>query len=96
MEALWQGVPVLTFTGNRWVGRISRSILTAAGLPEWIEPSREAYIERAIQLATSRSTRSALARLRKTMRARLKKSAACDSAALCRELEAHYLDITHG
>jgi len=90
MEALWQGVPVLAFTGNRWVGRISRSILAAAGLPEWIEPSREAYIERAIHLATSRATPGALARMRKTLRARLRQSAACDSAALCRELEDHY------
>src|SRR4029077_20927816 len=29
-EALWQGVPVLTYAGDRWVARTSASILRAA------------------------------------------------------------------
>ena len=31
-EAIWQGVPLLTFNGDRWACRTSRSILEAAGL----------------------------------------------------------------
>ena len=96
-EALWQGVPVLTFNGDRWVGRISRSILLAAGLPEWVAPSREGYIERAIELASSTETPRQLASLREILRNRLADSAACDTTTLCRELEQLYRFVaSHG
>ena len=35
-EAIWQGVPVVTFHGDRWVSRTSASILQAAGLGELV------------------------------------------------------------
>jgi protein O-GlcNAc transferase len=89
-EALWQGVPVLTFNGDRWVSRISRSILVAAGLEEWIESSLKSYAQRAIKLAKSPATSGQLMGLRGRMRERLLASPACDTAALCREMEAHY------
>jgi protein O-GlcNAc transferase len=90
MEALWQGVPVLTFNGDRWASRTSRTLVLAARLQEWDVPSREDYVERAIALANSRETPAALAALRTGMRARLLDSAACDGGRLCRELEQHY------
>jgi protein O-GlcNAc transferase len=90
MEALWQGVPVLSFTGDRWVSRTSRSLLLAAGLAEWCTPDLEAHIERAVALAGSPTTPSMLASLRATMRERLITSPACDSAGLCRALERFY------
>ncbi|HTU32908.1 MAG TPA: tetratricopeptide repeat protein [Candidatus Acidoferrum sp.] len=90
MEALWQGVPVLAFSGDRWVGRISQSLLCAAGLREWVEPSLDAYIRRAVNLAQATETRCVLAGLRKRMRPTLSRSGACDSAQLCRGLEEHY------
>lgn len=90
MEALWQGVPVLTFSGDRWVGRISRSILAAAELAEWVEPLLKAYIDRAVRLAVSPGTCHELASMRGRMRDQLQRSAACDSATLCRELERRY------
>jgi predicted O-linked N-acetylglucosamine transferase (SPINDLY family) len=89
-EALWQGVPVLTFHGDRWVSRISHSILLAAGLENWVEPSLEAYIQRAIEIGLSPEMPSRLASLREIMRSRLTRSAACDTKTLCRELEQHY------
>lgn len=93
MEALWQGVPVLAFNGDRWAGRISRSLLVAAGLGEWVEDSLDGYVERAVGLANSPGTAECLASLRSNMRERLRASRACDTAALCRELEAHYRAI---
>lgn len=90
MEALWQGVPVLTFNGDRWASRTSRTLVLAAGLEEWDLPSRQDYVERAIALANSQETPARLAQLRSGMRARLLHSPACDSSGLCRELEQHY------
>jgi protein O-GlcNAc transferase len=90
MESLWQGVPVLTFNGDRWASRTSRTLVLAAGPEEWDVASREDYVERAIALAISPETPTTLAALRSGMRARLMGSAACDSKSLCRELERYY------
>ena len=51
MEALWQGVPVLTFVGDRWVSRISASLLHEAGLPEFVAPDLDHHVRQAIDLA---------------------------------------------
>jgi len=93
MEALWQGVPVLTFYGDRWASRQSCSLLRAAGLDDWCLPDRDAYVQRAIQLAQAPSTAKKLARLRATMRERVVQSPACDSARLCRALERIYRQV---
>ena len=93
MEALWQGVPVLTFNGDRWVSRTSRSLLRAGGLAEWDMPSRSAYAKRAIDLGVARETPAMLAGLRNDMRARIAASAACDTKTLCVELQRHYEKI---
>ena len=90
-EALWQGVPVLTFNGDRWASRTSRSLLLAAGLPEWVCNDREGYINAAIRLAHAADTPARLARLRGGLREQVRRSAACDTAGLCRELERLYL-----
>lgn len=90
MEALWQGVPVLTFDGDRWAGRTSRSLLLAAGLDTWCLPDCDAFIARAVALAHAPDTPAMLAHLRSDLRDRLRRSPACDSAALCRALEGIY------
>jgi protein O-GlcNAc transferase len=89
-EALWQGVPVLAVDGDRWVSRTSKSLLLAAGLGDWVMPSIDAYVRRAVELANSRQTPGELRELRPGMRERLVASKACDAAGLCRELEEHY------
>jgi predicted O-linked N-acetylglucosamine transferase (SPINDLY family) len=90
MEALWQGLPVLAFSGDRWASRISSSLLQAAGLGEWVRPSRQSFLRRAIALANSPTTPIRLSVLRATLRERLRASAACDASGLCRQLETHY------
>jgi protein O-GlcNAc transferase len=90
-EALWQGVPVLTFNGDRWASRTSRSLLLAAGLPDWVTPNEEAYIGAAIRLALAADTPNHLAGLRDSLRQRMLISPVCDSATLCRALEALYI-----
>ena len=93
MEALWQGVPVLTFNGDRWASRTSRSLLLAADLEAWCLADRDALVARAIALATAPTTAAMLAVLRASLRDRLAKTAACDGAALCRGLETLYEEI---
>jgi protein O-GlcNAc transferase len=90
MEALWQGVPVLTFNGDRWASRTSRSLLLSAGLAGWVAGNELQYVEQAVTIAQQESTPAMLARMRLGMRACLRESAACDSAALCRALEELY------
>lgn len=70
-QALWQGVPVPAFPGRRWASRVSVSILKAAGLHELIARDQDAYETLVLRLATAPHK---LARLRRTLRARLRKS----------------------
>jgi protein O-GlcNAc transferase len=92
-EALWQGVPVLTYMGDRWASRTSCSLLRAAGLGAWISPSRRSFIRRAIALARSPKAGAQLSTLRATLRGKLRASPACDVRGLCRQLEDHYRTI---
>jgi predicted O-linked N-acetylglucosamine transferase (SPINDLY family) len=96
MEALWQGVPVLAFDGDRWAARTSLSLLRAAGLDDWCLPDRDAFVARAITLANSPTTPGELAELRMTLRDRLARAPVCDSAGLCRALEGIYEKIAAG
>ncbi len=89
-EALWQGVPVLSFNGDRWASRTSRSLLLAAGLDDWVVADATGYVQAAIDLVQAADTPGRLAALRAGMRARLRDSAACDTAGLCAALEAIY------
>ena len=49
-EALWAGLPVLTYKGTNFASRVSESLLNAVGLPELVTADEEAYVETAIHL----------------------------------------------
>jgi predicted O-linked N-acetylglucosamine transferase (SPINDLY family) len=51
-DALWAGLPVLTCSGETYVGRMAGALLTAAELPQLITTSLEAYERLALRLAT--------------------------------------------
>ncbi|MBY0318158.1 MAG: hypothetical protein K2X72_05490 [Reyranella sp.] len=89
-EALWQGVPVLTYIGDRWVARTSASLLRAAGLDDWVASGEDDLVAKASALTRDPATAARLADLRAGMRARLAASAACDTAGLCLALEQIY------
>lgn len=89
-EALWQGVPVLTCFGDRWVARTSESLLRAAGLGDWVAADQDDLVAKANALARDPGAPAAFAALRTGMRERLLASAACDTAGLCRALEQIY------
>jgi protein O-GlcNAc transferase len=50
-EALWMGVPVITLKGARHAGRVGASLLTQAGLTDWIAESVEDHLQIATTLA---------------------------------------------
>ncbi len=86
-EAIWQGVPLLTFNGDRWASRTSRSILLAAGLDAFAAADEAGFVATGIRMGLAPE---ALAASRETQRARIAVSPAFDPAGLCRELEALY------
>jgi protein O-GlcNAc transferase len=96
MEALWQGVPVVCFTGDRWAARIGASMMRAAGLPEFVADDADGYVKLAVALATDPGTPAKLAGLRAGMRDRLRASRLGDVEAFTRELEAVYLALLAG
>lgn len=86
-DALWMGVPVITLAGQRSTSRSAASLLTAVGLPEWIASSAEDYVGKALAFAADRE---GLARLRASLRQRMRASPLMDEAAFARDLEAAY------
>lgn len=90
MEALWQGLPVITCAGDRWAARTSQSLLRRTHLGEFVTGDVAGYVALAVQLAVAAGTPRRLHELRRTMRTRLSASSACDTAALARALETCY------
>ena len=87
MEAIWQGVPVLTKRGDRWAARTSQSLLYECHLSDFVAADSSSYVEQAVGWATNQSAWSHLSTLRSTMRDRLRASPVCDCARLAREME---------
>jgi predicted O-linked N-acetylglucosamine transferase (SPINDLY family) len=59
-EALWMGVPVVTWAGERMCGRQSASFLSRVGLGDLVGSSRAEYVSKAIGLAGDPIRRGAL------------------------------------
>src|SRR5580700_4205448 len=89
-EAIWQGIPVATFYGDRWASRTSASILRAAGLPELVGETVEDFIALSVSLAKSPDR---LLDLRRNMRSRLRDSPVCDTLSFARNMEQLYTRI---
>ncbi len=83
-EALWMGVPTLTLAGDSLISRQGVSLLTAAGLDNWIAPSVESYVEKAVAFA---SDVDALALLRSSLREMVMASPLFDAHSFARDLE---------
>jgi len=91
-EALWMGVPVITLAGERFIERLSASMLEAIGVPQLIAYDQADYIEKAAALARNHSQRQ---QLRATLRQRMAQSPLCDGPSLARTLEKAYRDMWH-
>jgi protein O-GlcNAc transferase len=89
-DTLWMGVPVITFAGPRSVSRSAASILTTAGLSQWIASSPEDYVRLAVEFSGNRAM---LAGIRASLRERLERSPLMDEQRFVRDLEAVYRDM---
>jgi protein O-GlcNAc transferase len=89
-ESLWLGVPVISLRGTRFVSRAGFSIMSAAGLDDFVAGNENGYIETAVRLAGDVSL---LAEIRRGLRAKLAASALMDEAGFARNLERLYRDI---
>jgi len=92
-EAIWQGVPVVAFRGDRWAARTSASILRAANLGAFVAVGIEEYVSMAVGMANSPDTPARLAELRRNMRAQLSTSPVCDVQKITEAVERLYLQM---
>lgn len=97
-EALHMGVPSVTLIGERTIQRAAAAILAAVGCYDGITETVEGYIDRAVQLVTTR--RPWLGRQRREWRHRLATSRICTGyvpavETLYRDLWHDYLDGGH-
>ncbi len=89
-DALWMSVPVIALAGGHSVARSGVSLLTAAGLPEFIAQSPEQYVGLATALA--RDVRR-LTALRHGLREQMRQSPLMDEPRFVRGIEAQYLQM---
>ncbi|HEU4391139.1 MAG TPA: tetratricopeptide repeat protein [Blastocatellia bacterium] len=89
-EALWQGVPVITFGGDRWAARQSASICRAAALGEYVSKDVDDYIRLATALAAHPDTPVRLKELRRSMRGRLVSAPVRDTVNFAKNMEGLY------
>ena len=89
-DALWMGVPVVTRAGRTAVSRGGVSILSNAGLPEYVTLTSQQYIETAVKLALNVER---LAALRASLRRHIQNSILMDSPRFAREMERSFRQI---
>jgi predicted O-linked N-acetylglucosamine transferase (SPINDLY family) len=86
-DALWAGLPLLTYKGKSFASRVSASLLHALELDELVTESLEEYQEQAKALASNPAT---LARIRDKLALQRDSSELFDGSAFARHLEASY------
>jgi len=86
-DALWMGLPVLTFAGRSFASRVCTSLVHAAGIGELACASREQYMASAVALAQNRG---ALVRLKQRLVGNRDKCRLFDTGKLVGELEDAY------
>lgn len=89
-EALYMGVPTLTLAGNSLLARQGASLLSAAGLKDWVTSSKEEYISKAISLANNIS---GLSHLRTNLRQNVLSSPLFDGKRFVQNFEVALSEI---
>ncbi len=86
-EALWMGVPVVTFWGEEHAGRVAGDLLTVIGHGDLVGQNAADFVRIARDLAGDQER---LARLRAGLRAAMQASPLMDYRTFTREVEAAY------
>ncbi len=86
-EALWMGVPVVSLAGAIHAQRVGVSLLSRAGLSDWVADSEQTYLDIAVTLAAAHEER---ARLRTALRQTLESSSLCDGRRIAAAVEDAY------
>jgi SAM-dependent methyltransferase len=89
-EALWMGVPVVTWHQERVVSRQTFALLSAIGLPELAAKDAGDYVRIAAELATDRER---LAGVRSSLRQRMQASPLMNVVGFARQLEQVLIDL---
>jgi predicted O-linked N-acetylglucosamine transferase (SPINDLY family) len=89
-ESLWQGVPVVTLKGDRFVSRYGASLLLAAGCGELVGHTADEYVEIAARLAQSPER---LDRYRTNLRSMARKFGLSDAGRFARKLDDAYVSM---
>jgi predicted O-linked N-acetylglucosamine transferase (SPINDLY family) len=92
-DALWMGVPVLTFPGERPASRAGLSILSNIGLTDLIANSADEYVQLAQRMCADPAR---LATLRRSLRGRMQASPMMDAARFARNMETAYRQMWRG
>ena len=89
-EALWMGVPVVTWPQSRVVSRQTHAFLHQIGLPELSAKDADDYVKIAVDLANDRAR---LAHFRATLRDQMLASPLMDVTGFTRQLEDTLIDL---
>ena len=92
LDALWMGVPVVTLAGRLAVQRDGASILSSAGLADFVAHTPEQYLKIALFLAAVVPHKPDL---RSELRGALSASPLMDETGLVRNLENAYREMWH-
>ncbi|MGA8096033.1 MAG: tetratricopeptide repeat protein [Steroidobacteraceae bacterium] len=86
-DALWVGLPVLTYAGETFAARVAASLLTSVGLSQLVTENRTDYERLAIELAGNPER---LGEIRRALASARSSAALFDTPRFTRSLEALY------
>jgi protein O-GlcNAc transferase len=89
-DALWMGLPIVTYSGESLSSRMAGSLLSAMGVPELITYNLKDYYNLAVNLATDRKT---LASIRRKIIANRDTAPLFDSVRFTHDLESAYIKL---
>ena len=91
-DALWAGLPVLTFPGETFAGRVAASLLFAVDMPELVAANQVEYESQAIKMATDLIM---LSQIKKRLNFNLKSSKLFDTKNFAKNVEKLYESLMH-